>query len=207
MYAGVPSTWPLIVRFFGGTSEVVELVGERAALDELHGEKGHPVRFAHVVDGDDVGVAELGGQARLAQEAVLGVAAFQLGGLDLLEGDGALELGVPGLPDHAHASGADGGDEPVAAEGRAGVRQRRARPRRAGRLRGRVRGSAHDRVPLPARGRADARLGRARARGGRRVAGEGLRGIAGGREVGGRHVRKDTKWQMHGQAGRDDNGG
>ncbi len=43
-------------------------LGEVFAVDEAHGEEGHPVDFVGPVDRHDVGMGELGRGARLAEE-------------------------------------------------------------------------------------------------------------------------------------------
>ena len=77
------------------------------ALEQLHDDEQPPVVLAHVVDGDDVGVAEPGARLRLAEEA----GAKLVGDLDVarddLEGHEAIEDRVMGLEDHAHAAAPD----------------------------------------------------------------------------------------------------
>ncbi len=92
--------------------------------DELHGEEDLVVDHADVVDGDDVGVGDGGQQAGLAGEALAQARLVaHAGGAHQLEGDLAVELGVEGAVDHAHAARADGVDDDVAAEsGAAGPR-------------------------------------------------------------------------------------
>ena len=48
----------------------LDLLGQVAALDELHREVGPAVHVAHVIDLHDVGVAQAGDRLRLAQEAL-----------------------------------------------------------------------------------------------------------------------------------------
>ena len=87
---------------------------EAGAFDELHHEVGHALVLADVVHGDDVRVAEGGGGARLAEEAFAGVADPGVCG-ENLDRHPALEVGIPGAEDDAHAATADLLVEAVAA--------------------------------------------------------------------------------------------
>jgi hypothetical protein len=94
---------------------VAEPGAEGLAVDELHGEEHAMVDGADVVDRDDVGVGEPGEGLGLAEHAGLtaGVAGARQHDL---EGDAAIELGVVGGVDHAHAAGAERIEQDVAAE-------------------------------------------------------------------------------------------
>ena len=62
---------------------------------------------ADLVDGDDAGVAELGGGAGLADEPLGLLLGGEVAGVGDLDGDEAIELGVAGAPDGAEGPGAD----------------------------------------------------------------------------------------------------
>ncbi|MDT0264741.1 hypothetical protein RM844_00390 [Streptomyces sp. DSM 44915] len=89
--------------------------------DQLHDQERDPVRaaarLAQVVDGDDVGVLEPGGEPRLAQEPGAGlVAAAAAAGEqgDHLDRHRPAQLLVPRLPHLAHAALAEQSHQPVA---------------------------------------------------------------------------------------------
>jgi hypothetical protein len=92
---------------------------ERRAVDEVHRDEVAVAVGADLVDGDDVGVAELRGGGRLADEAD-GVARVVEPLLDDLDGDGALEGGVDGLVDGAHAAARELALDVVAADAERG---------------------------------------------------------------------------------------
>ena len=126
---------------------LVEPAPHGAAGDEFHGDEDLTGVHADVVDGDDVGVGEAGEGLGLAQEeglAVAGAVAVDLA-VHELDGDLAIELGVVGGVDDAHAAGAELVDDEVAAD-----------PRGRG-LAGAVRGERARRVGHG--GRAEGRLG------------------------------------------------
>ena len=60
-------------RVGAGAAEVAEHVRQRLALDQLHGVEVAAVRLTDGVDGDDVGVVQLGGGLGLALEALDGL--------------------------------------------------------------------------------------------------------------------------------------
>jgi hypothetical protein len=75
--------------------------------DVLHHQVGQAVGgIDDGVDGDDVVVAEAGGEPGLADQAGAGVGAVVLGPQHL-DGDGALERLIDGAVDDAHAAAAD----------------------------------------------------------------------------------------------------
>lgn len=82
-------------------------VPEILALQQLHDDEESPVILAEVMHGHDVGVAQPGARLRLTEEA--GAELVRDGGLagDELERDEALQYGVVGFEDHAHATAAD----------------------------------------------------------------------------------------------------
>ena len=92
---------------------------EGEAVDELHGDEDLAAReHADVVDGDDIGVGEAGHRLGLAQESG-GAGGFAVAGsaaVDELDGDLAVELGVVGGVDDAHAAGAEALEDDVASE-------------------------------------------------------------------------------------------
>ena len=90
------------------------------ALDVAHGEEEQAVLISRLVDGDDVGVIERGGDPRLAQEALAEALVLgELGG-DHLERDLASEPLLLGAVDRAHPPSADEGLDPVAGDRRSG---------------------------------------------------------------------------------------
>ena len=109
-------------------------LGERAALDELHGQEDLLAHRADVEHRQHVGVREPRHRLRLAQQPPLGLrrglgAARQ--GPQHLQGHLAVELGVERRVDDAHPSGAQQLDHDVAAElaeraGRLGIAARQA---------------------------------------------------------------------------------
>lgn len=97
-----------------------EMVGEVGALDVTHDEEELVAVAARVVDGDQAGVVDLGGDPALADEA-----AAQFGGrlaahgagdpvrAQQFDGDPAVQSLVVGRPDLAHAALAEDGRELV----------------------------------------------------------------------------------------------
>ena len=86
---------------------------EADAADVLHHDVGLAVVLADLDDGDDVGVDDPGHGLGLAEEAGLGVAG---GGGEELDRHAAVELGVVGGVDDAHAALAEAVEEGVAAD-------------------------------------------------------------------------------------------
>jgi hypothetical protein len=88
-----------------------EMVGEVGALDVLHDQVQLVAVAAGVVDGDQAGVVDLGGDPALALEAAAQfgdvLAAGDLVGAQQLDGDAAVEAAVVRGPDLAHAALAD----------------------------------------------------------------------------------------------------
>jgi hypothetical protein len=86
---------------------LLEPVGERLALEQLHDEEVGVAVLPHVEEGADVGVVEGGDGLRLALEARAALLVLGEGGGEDLDRDGAVEAGVPAAPDLAHPAGAD----------------------------------------------------------------------------------------------------
>lgn len=93
------------------------MVGEVRALDVLHDEIEVVPVAARVVDGDQAGVRDLGGDPALAHEPaahlVGGGGGGHAVGAEQLDGDAAVETAVVSGPDLAHAALADDGGELV----------------------------------------------------------------------------------------------
>ena len=87
--------------------------GQVQALDVLHGEDDALAAAEGGVGGDDVGVAELGDGADLAEEAVEHAAAFDDVAAHDLEDLVAAHEAVVGEVDHAHAAAAELADDLV----------------------------------------------------------------------------------------------
>ena len=89
---------------------------QRLAFDVLHDEVVQTVLLADVVEGADVRMVELGDGFGFALETGLELGAFgEVLGKDL-DGNGAVEAGVRGFVDLAHATGSDGSEYLVGAE-------------------------------------------------------------------------------------------
>ncbi len=89
---------------------------QRPALDVLHRDVRGALVLEEVVDGDDVRMAERAGDTRLADET-LGESG--VGGVkrrQLLQGDDAVEVGLPGEIDDCHPAAADLTDDVVSPE-------------------------------------------------------------------------------------------
>ena len=120
----------MAIRSASSTGELplpAEPVAERLALDERHGEPELAGRFARVVDGQDVGVLQPGGELDLALEALGAERGGELGE-EHLEGDRAVVPEVLGEVDDGHAAAAELALERVAvgecvAQGCGGVGQ------------------------------------------------------------------------------------
>ncbi len=78
------------------------LLGEAAALDQLHAEVRLSLVLAYLVDGQDVGVIEVGGRLRLRAKALdIGIRC-QGATQDHLQRDNAVERNLAGAVDDAH---------------------------------------------------------------------------------------------------------
>ena len=95
---------------------VLQDVVEPLPGDELHGVEQHAVMIAEIEDGDDIGVVQPGGGARLVAEAtavLLIVAELRVQDLERHAGRQRLALGLVHDP---HAAPADEPDDPIIAE-------------------------------------------------------------------------------------------
>ena len=110
-------------RFRHRNRPSLQLLGKILAVDELHHERADDIRAFDAVDMSDVGMVQRGKRLRLTLEArqAVGVRGEELG--NDLDRDVAVEPGIPGTVDFAHAAGADGGDDFIRAESGSG-RQR-----------------------------------------------------------------------------------
>ena len=89
-------------------------------LQILHGDERAAVRFADIVDGADVGVAECGSGAGLAFEAIQGGGITEEFASEEFEGDGTAEASVPSAIDLSHAAGAEEGVDAIGSDEAAG---------------------------------------------------------------------------------------
>ncbi len=96
----------------GAFGAAAEAVAEGFADHQFHRDVDLVCEGADVVDGDDVGVREASHQLGLAVEAFFGAA--EVLGAQELKGDVAIELGIVGGVDDAHAAGADDAANDVA---------------------------------------------------------------------------------------------
>ncbi len=90
-----------------------EVLGQRLALEQRHGQEGDAVVFIDLVDGDDVVVFNGSLGLGFAEEAL---ARGRVGGVlrqNYLQGDLPFEPGILGLENHAHAALAEYSQHPV----------------------------------------------------------------------------------------------
>ena len=97
---------------------------QRAALDVLHRDVRRAGVLEVVVHGDDVGMAERSGHARLAQEALRERGVRRVERRQLLERDEAVEVGLAREVDHRHPAAPDLAEDLVAADRLQDVRHR-----------------------------------------------------------------------------------
>ena len=90
------------------------------AGDQFHDDAVSALVFEDVVDGEDVGVAEGGGGLGFLMEAAAEVGVGGVGGGEELEGDVAVQFGVAGLIDNAHAAGTDLFEDLIVVDGAVG---------------------------------------------------------------------------------------
>jgi hypothetical protein len=83
-----------------------DVVLQRHAIEEFHGDEGAALLFAYVIDRADIGVVERGGGPRFASEALQRLRIVGHGIGQELEGDEPAEPGVFGLVDHTHPAAA-----------------------------------------------------------------------------------------------------
>ena len=89
---------------------------QRAPGDVLHHDEVDAGVRPDVVDGDDARVVQRAGRARFLDEALPAVRIGDLVGGQDLDGDDAIEMGVAGFVDDAHAAFAQLGFDRVAVE-------------------------------------------------------------------------------------------
>ena len=92
---------------------VVEDLPERASRHQLHHEHVGVVDREDVEDRDDMGIVECGGGARFVEEAGATLMVVGFVRRQDLEGDAAIEAQVDRLVHHAHAAGAQLGEDLV----------------------------------------------------------------------------------------------
>jgi hypothetical protein len=83
-----------------------EPIPEALALDVGHGEPQPTAGLAGIVDREDVGLLEAGGEPDLSKEALGAEAKSQLG-VEHLEGDRPVVAEIAGQPDSSHAPAAE----------------------------------------------------------------------------------------------------
>ena len=79
-------------------------VGEAAPFQQLQRDKGKAGGLADVVDLHDIGMMQPGDRFRLAPETVQVLRPGLEAGTDHLQGDQTVQLVLPGLVDHPHAT-------------------------------------------------------------------------------------------------------
>ena len=106
------AAWP------AGLGVAGQPVAEAAALEQLERDEGQAVGFADLVDLDDVGMSQPRDRLGLDAEARQVVGPRLDAAADHLEGDQAVQAGVAGLVDDAHAPFAQPLEDLVAGDGR-----------------------------------------------------------------------------------------
>ena len=101
-------------RSCAGSRALAQDRGERAALDQLHGEERPLAEAADVVDGHDARVLELAADLRLLDEAAGDLRAIEVLLEEDLDGQLAAQLDVAAAEDGAHAAAGDLAGELVA---------------------------------------------------------------------------------------------
>ena len=91
-------------------------VADGLARDQFHGEGSAAVGFDESVDDGDVGMVQRGEDFRFAIEASEAVGVVGEGPGENFDGGVAVELGVAGAVDFAHAARAQGREDSVVAE-------------------------------------------------------------------------------------------
>ena len=105
----------------GGDRPLHQSFTQGLALEQLADQKCGSLIGPEVVDGHDVGVGQRGDGLGFALEAGQAVGVFRDLGRQDLDGDDAVEVGVAGLVDLAHASGADDLEDLVVTQTCAGL--------------------------------------------------------------------------------------
>src|SRR5713226_1798339 len=77
------------------------------ADDALHHDKHKPALVANLVDGNDVWMIQRRRRLRFARQTAPGILAGDWERRQYLDGDGAIQAGVPSLINPAHSTGAD----------------------------------------------------------------------------------------------------
>ena len=80
-------------------------------LDVLHRDELHALRFAQVIDADDIPMSDLRGEDQLLLEALDDGGVSGVFAANRLQGDGAVQLDVPGFVDGPHAAFAEQRDD------------------------------------------------------------------------------------------------
>ncbi len=101
-------------------------VVQRLPVHVLHDDIDQAALLADLVDGHGVGVVQLGRQAGLAEEPLEAIGVVRKAGRQGLDGHVAVQAGIVGQPDLAHAPFTQPAKERVRANlpGRRGLRQR-----------------------------------------------------------------------------------
>jgi len=103
-------------RFVEFDPAALQALGQVFSLDELQNQEHLAVRFVEAVDRGDVRVIEGGQHLRFPLEAREPLGVLRDWDREDLDGDLAIELGVPRAEHLAHAACAEGGDDLVGAE-------------------------------------------------------------------------------------------
>ena len=77
---------------------------QRQSLDEVGDDGRQLIERGDLVDGDQAGVAQLGGRPRLAEEPLPALLRLQKRRVRQLQGHDPVQLGVAGLPDRTEAA-------------------------------------------------------------------------------------------------------
>jgi hypothetical protein len=112
------------------TMGLLQPVTQVRALDVLEGDEHLALVFAHVVDGHDVGMRQLGQRLGLASQPRLGILTeTQRLGSQHLHRDAAIELGIEGEVHHPAGALADTLEDPMPADAHVGLVLAEQRPR------------------------------------------------------------------------------
>ena len=108
---------PSSSRLFDLQRTALDLVLESRAVQQFHGDEGLALLLADVVDGADIGMVQSGGRPGLALEAVQGLRVLGNIFRQELQSDKAVQPGVFGLVNHAHAAATELLDDAVMRDG------------------------------------------------------------------------------------------